>query len=81
MLSPVLIAVFILVLFLLVFDCSRLPLVLPLLLPVDGLCLQLIEDVLDLPLELLIRVLHHIVQHFTHAQLVSLHFKRLTSED
>ena len=49
-LSPVLIFVFLFF----IFDCRGLSLVLSLLIPLDSLCLQLVQDVLYLSLELLV---------------------------
>ncbi len=71
----------VLILFLFVLDGRRLALVLCLLVPLDGLGLKLVQDVLDLPLELLIRVLHHILKHLAHAQLVRLGFQALSGQN
>ncbi len=71
----------VLILLLFVLDGRSLALVLCLLVPLDGLRLELVQDVLDLPLELLIRILHNVLKHLTHAQLVRLGLQALTSQN
>jgi hypothetical protein len=79
---PIILApVLILILLLFILDSRGLPLVLSLLVPLDSLCLQLVQYVLYLPLELLIRVLHHILEHLAHSQLIRLHLQTLPSQD
>jgi hypothetical protein len=52
-----------------------------LLFPLDSFGLQLVQYVLYLPLELLVRVLHHILEHLAHSQLIRLHLQTLPSQD
>jgi hypothetical protein len=79
---PIILApVLILILLLFILDSRGLPLVLGLLVPLDSLGLQLVQYVLYLPLELLIRVLHHILEHLAHSQLIRLHLQTLPSQD
>jgi hypothetical protein len=79
---PIILApVLILILLLFILDSRGLPLVLSLLVPLDSLCLQLVQYVLYLPLELLVRVLHHILEHLAHSQLIRLHLQTLPSQD
>lgn len=63
-------AVLILIFLFLVLDPAVLEFLVELLLAIDGRVGQLGQDVLDLPLELLVRVLHDIVQHVRHTQLI-----------
>jgi hypothetical protein len=79
---PIILApVLILILLLFILDSRGLPLVLSLLVPLDSLCLQLVQYVLYLPLELLVRVLHHILEHLAHSQLIRLHLQTLPSQN
>lgn len=58
------------IVFFLIFDLFIVLLVSLLLLALHRLCLQLVEDVLNLPLELLITVPHHVLEHLCHPKLI-----------
>lgn len=75
-----LVAILLVLLFLIV-DLVLVLLIFPFLSALHGLGCELVEDVLNLPLELLIRVLHHVVQHVGHAEVVGLLLQGLPSKD